>query len=81
MNAKLLRAQFHSHLYLLFIGMWRGECEIRAEDQHGELSLIAAGTGSLSKSTIKLTRIFWNPTHKTQADVTASLNGWGWVKK
>lgn len=77
----IITAQIRAHLYLLFVGMWRGECEIRAEDQRGDLSLIAAGTGSLSKGTVKLTRIFYNPTRKTQADVTASLNGWDWVRR
>ncbi len=75
------KAQFLSHIYLLFVGMWRGQCEFRAEDRDGKLSLIAVGTGSLSKGTVKLARIFYNPTGKTQTDVENALNSWGWEQK
>lgn len=78
---KRLLSEFYCHIYLLFFGMWKGECEFRAENHDAHLVLIAAGTGSLSVGTVKLSKVFFNPTKKTIEEITAQLNGWGWCKK
>jgi hypothetical protein len=44
--------------YLLFIGMWRGQCEYR-EHENGRLVLRAASTGSIYNSTIQIKKVFY----------------------
>lgn len=78
---KYLFAQFRCHLYLLCIGIWRGEFAIRAESDAGKNILVAAGKGSLSNGTVVLSRIFYNPAGNTQADIQTALNGWSWQKR
>jgi len=59
---KVFKAKLKCHLYLLFKGMWNGECFFRGWDKNNKISIIAASTGSIWNGTIKLTKIFYNTT-------------------
>lgn len=59
--AGLTWALFLRWLYLLLLGMWRGEGAFdgwHAED--GRHSAVAAGKGSILNGTFRVTRWFWN---------------------
>ena len=57
---RLIFARIRCHFYLLFKGMWRGECEFCAYDKGGKLVFVAAVTGTMQPWTLKITRQFWN---------------------
>lgn len=81
MRRKILWAEARCYLYLLFCGMWKGECQFRGHNYTHELTLIAVGTGNIGKGNVNITRIFFNPTAKSKEFMTASLNGWDWVRR
>jgi len=58
---RLLWARIRCNVYLMFYGMWRGECEYTAYEAHtGRLIVVAASTGRILDDSIKLTREFWS---------------------
>ncbi len=65
---RLIWARLRCNYYLLFRGMWRGECELTGyHKDDGRVSYVAAVTGSLFKGTIEVKRVFWNE-HTTVAE-------------
>lgn len=57
--ASLLIARIKCNWYLLWSGMWCGECEMLCWARDGRLCLVAATTGSLLDNSIKVVRVFW----------------------
>lgn len=47
------------YFYLLFKGMWRGECGFTAWGVDNRIWLVAAATGSVLNDTLKVTRVFY----------------------
>lgn len=74
-------AEAKCYLYLLCIGMWRGEMHFRGENRAQETTLIAAGTGSVASGNVRLTRIFFNSVECTKAQAEQSFNGWDWQRR
>lgn len=53
----LFKARLRLHFYLLFRGMWKGECAFEGQ-REGKTVYIAATTGSIWNNTVKPTKVF-----------------------
>lgn len=57
---KLFFAYIRAECYLLFKGMWRGECLYTEADFKGNTTLVAAATGNIYNNTIKIEKVFYS---------------------
>ena len=57
---KLLGAEIRCEWYLLWIGMWRGECKFCGWNKKNKISYIAAITGSIFDNNIKVKKVFYD---------------------
>lgn len=57
-SMRLLVAHFQCWMYLLFYGMWNGECKYQ-EKINGKVYCVASSKGSISKGTLDIKRFFY----------------------
>ncbi len=73
----ILLARLRCSLYLLFAGLWRGECALEAaKNSDGRVLLLACCRGSRSARSLRVTRIFYNPGAMGSYEIEHWLNGW-----
>ncbi len=58
MIVKIIISYIKCHLYLLFEGMWKGECML-TKHLHNKLIFIGTATGSFYRNNIEIKRTFY----------------------